>query len=316
MYAVIKTGGKQYRAGAGDKLQIEKLEGQAGDTVAFAEVLMLVNGESVEVGAPYVAGATVVGEIASHDRGPKIIIFKKRRRKNYRRKKGHRQDVTVVRITDILTGGARPEMRKGEAKAAARGPVAGGREFALLKSPEGKGDDLTLISGIGTKLNERLKAHGVHHFWQLAALSDADVQKIEADMGFKGRIDREEWIEQARELVAGRVPRAAVDRARHAGKKLGQGFRPFERLKAPKGEADDLSLVSGVGPKIAESLNAYGVYHFWQVAALEPHNIETIEKEIGFKGRIRREQWIEQALDLMDGKDPRAKVDQERAKKD
>ena len=108
MYAVIKTGGKQYRVAADQKIQIEKLGGQAGDQVQFTDVLMVANGATIDIGSPFVAGATVVGEIASHDRGPHIIIFKKRRRKHYRRRNGHRQDLTSVTIREILLGGAKP----------------------------------------------------------------------------------------------------------------------------------------------------------------------------------------------------------------
>jgi large subunit ribosomal protein L21 len=108
MYAVIKTGGKQYRVAANDTIEIEKLEGGAGDGVEFTDVLMVSTEEKTEWGAPLVEGATVAGEIVAQLRGPKITIFKKRRRKHYRRKNGHRQDLTSVRITEILTGGAKP----------------------------------------------------------------------------------------------------------------------------------------------------------------------------------------------------------------
>ncbi|MBM3519998.1 MAG: 50S ribosomal protein L21 [Alphaproteobacteria bacterium] len=118
MYAVIKTGGKQYRVAAGEKIQIEKLAGATGDQVEFTDVLMVSNNGAIEIGAPRVAGATVVGEIASQDRGPHVIIFKKRRRKHHRRKNGHRQDLTSVTIREILTGGAKPA--KKEAKPAAK----------------------------------------------------------------------------------------------------------------------------------------------------------------------------------------------------
>jgi large subunit ribosomal protein L21 len=107
MYAVIRTGGKQYRVSPNDKIQIEKLPGSPGDRIEFPEVLMIGAEGSVEVGAPLVAGATVVAEIASQDRGPKVVIFKKRRRKHYRRKNGHRQDLTSVVITEIVPA-ARP----------------------------------------------------------------------------------------------------------------------------------------------------------------------------------------------------------------
>jgi large subunit ribosomal protein L21 len=123
MYAVIKTGGKQYRVAANDKILIEKLDGAAGDHVNFTEVLMVSNGGTVDIGAPFIAGATVVGEIEKQARGPHIIIFKKRRRKHYRRRNGHRQDLTSVVITEILTGGAKPK-EKAKAKIEAKPEAA------------------------------------------------------------------------------------------------------------------------------------------------------------------------------------------------
>jgi large subunit ribosomal protein L21 len=102
MYAVIKTGGKQYRVAKDDIITIEKLEGDAGASVEFGEVLMVGEGASVKVGAPTVSGAKVTGELVAQTRGPKVIAFKKRRRKNSRRKRGHRQDLTKVRITSIV----------------------------------------------------------------------------------------------------------------------------------------------------------------------------------------------------------------------
>ena len=101
MFAVIKTGGKQYRVAAQDVLTIEKLEAEAGQVVSFDEVLMVGEGADVKVGVPTVAGAVVSAEVVEQTRGDKVIIFKKRRRKNSRRKQGHRQDLTKVRITEI-----------------------------------------------------------------------------------------------------------------------------------------------------------------------------------------------------------------------
>lgn len=116
MYAVVKTGGKQYRVAKDDVLQIERLPGDEGDVITLEEVLMIGDGAAVTVGAPLVAGASVAAEIVEQSRGPKIVIFKKRRRQNYRRKKGHRQLLTVVKITDILTDGAKPAAKKAAAK--------------------------------------------------------------------------------------------------------------------------------------------------------------------------------------------------------
>lgn len=102
MYVVIKTGGKQYRVAAEDVLTIEKVAGDAGATIEFAEVLMVGGGGAPKVGAPYVAGARVTAEVVEQGRGPKVIAFKKRRRKNSRRKRGHRQELTTVRIKEIV----------------------------------------------------------------------------------------------------------------------------------------------------------------------------------------------------------------------
>jgi large subunit ribosomal protein L21 len=100
MYAVIKTGGKQYRVSEGQNLRVEKLPGNAGDKVTLSEVL-LVGGDSPKIGQPLVKGASVAAEIVAQDRGKKIVIFKFRRRKNYRRKTGHRQQYTELKITGI-----------------------------------------------------------------------------------------------------------------------------------------------------------------------------------------------------------------------
>jgi len=110
MFAVIKTGGKQYRVAADDKLKVEKIAGEVGDIITFGEVLV-VGGETPTLGTPAVSGASVAAEVLDQGRGPKVIAFKKRRRKNSRRKRGHRQEFTLVRVTEILTDGAKPSKK-------------------------------------------------------------------------------------------------------------------------------------------------------------------------------------------------------------
>jgi large subunit ribosomal protein L21 len=104
MYAVIKTGGKQYRVAADEVLTVEKLAGEAGAKVEFTEVLMVAGTGEAKVGTPTLAGAKVTAEVVEQGRAPKVIAFKKRRRKNSRRKRGHRQHQTTVRIKEILGG--------------------------------------------------------------------------------------------------------------------------------------------------------------------------------------------------------------------
>ena len=207
MYAVIKTGGKQYRVAANDKILIEKLEGAAGDHISFTNVLMVTGEGAVHVGAPFIEGATVVGQIEKQARGPHLIIFKKRRRKHYRRRNGHRQDLTSVIITEILTGGAKPTGKKAEVKAKAA-PVA------LAATGAAGADDISLIAGIGPKIYAALTDMGITTFAHVAAWTPEDVTRIEADIKQKGRVAREEWIEQAKELMAGKPPRAKADKAR------------------------------------------------------------------------------------------------------
>ncbi len=198
MFAVIKTGGKQYKVTADDVLTIEKLPAVAGDTVTFDEVLMVGAEGDVTIGAPLVDGASVVAELVEQKRDKKIVIFKKKRRQNYRRKNGHRQHLSVVRITDILTGGAKPKATK---KAAPK------KEAAKSEAPATKADakdDLKLISGVGPALEKKLHAAGVTSLKQVAEFTKEDIERVDAELSFKGRIEREDWISQAKELMAGK----------------------------------------------------------------------------------------------------------------
>ena len=140
MFAVFKTGGKQYRVAAEDVLKIEKVKGEPGEIVEFGEVLV-VGGDSVALGAPTVAGATVAAEVLDQSRGPKVIAFKKRRRKNSRRKRGHRQEFTLLRITEILTDGKKPSKtpppRPKRAPAPKVDETSATSESAAAETPDG-----------------------------------------------------------------------------------------------------------------------------------------------------------------------------------
>lgn len=145
MFAVIKAGGKQYRVAPEDVIRIDRVSGEPGQIVEFGEVLVL-GGDSPQLGMPTIAGATVAGEVLQHTRGDKVIAFKKRRRKNSRRKRGYRHEFSVIRITEILTDGAKPSKEakprpkreakpKAEAEAA---PAAEAKPAAKVKKPAAK----------------------------------------------------------------------------------------------------------------------------------------------------------------------------------
>ncbi len=230
MFAVVKTGGKQYKVASGEVLKIEKIAGNAGEKVQFNEVLML-GGDKTTVGTPTVAGAGVQAEILEQAKGPKVINYVKRRRKHSsQRKKGHRQQLTVVRITDILATGAdksgvtaalngagfvvaagvavaapkkakaKAEKKAAPAKAAA--PTKAKAEKAAPAATAGA-DDLKELSGVGPALEKKLHAAGVTSFAQVAAWTDADVEDFGEKLSFKGRIEREGWIDQAKKLAKG-----------------------------------------------------------------------------------------------------------------
>ena len=145
MFAVIKTGGKQYKVAKDDVVRIEKLDAKTGSKVAFDDVLMVGNTDSQTIGTPIVPGASVAGTVMEQTRDPKILVFKRKRRQGYRRLKGHRQHVTIVKITDILTGGKKPNKAKkaaadikddAEPKAEAKKPTP--KKKAPAKKPAAK----------------------------------------------------------------------------------------------------------------------------------------------------------------------------------
>ncbi|WP_299657918.1 50S ribosomal protein L21 [uncultured Tateyamaria sp.] len=237
MFAVMKTGGKQYKVQSGDTLRVEKLAANAGDKVQFNEVLM-VGGDKPQVGSPVVDGAGVQAEVIEQIKGPKTINFVKRRRKHSsKRTKGHRQQLTLVKITDILASGAdksgvmaaengagfgavisdgqyaknktqQNEMARrvveGEAneKVAETKPKKEAKKAAPKKAAAG-GDDLKELSGVGPALEKKLHEAGVTTFAQVAAWTPEDVADMDEKLSFKGRIEREGWIEQAKEKTKG-----------------------------------------------------------------------------------------------------------------
>lgn len=216
MFAIIKTGGKQYKVATDDVLQIEKLDATAGDTITFDNVLMVGTGSDVTIGAPLVEGASVVAELVEQFRARKIIVFKKKRRQKYRRTNGHRQNHSLVRITDILTAGQKPSKKPAAKKAApakeapakSETAKAAPKKSASAKSAPAKTefvDDLKLISGVGPVLEKKLHALGVKSLKDVAAFTKEEVERVDAALSFKGRIDREEWIKQAADMVAGKA---------------------------------------------------------------------------------------------------------------
>jgi len=206
MYAVIQSGGKQYRVAVGDKLKLEALPHDEGATVEFDKVLAVGDGSGIEVGTPHLS-TTVTGKVLANGKGKKIRVTKFKRRKNYERNHGHRQLFTEVEITGIggvsasssssssASSAAPSQASEGKLEAAATAAAA-----AAVPASGGE-DDLTRINGIGPVLKDKLHALGITTFQQVADLTPDRVAEIDEQLNFKGRIEREEWIEQAKKLV-------------------------------------------------------------------------------------------------------------------
>jgi len=267
MFAVIKTGGKQYRVAANDVLEIERLEGETGDVLEIGSVLMVGVGKDVTVGAPFVDGALVTAEILEQNRGPKVISFKKRRRQNSKRIRGHRQLLSTVRITEILTGGAKPAKKAKAAKPAAAPAAA----------------------------EEAMPAAAL-------AATASEVAEAASEKPVKAKKAKAEAAPEAVEVVETGAPEAAEKPKATKGKaKLAQAElsadAPKPLFKAPKGKGDDLTVLNGVGPKAMAELVEDGITTFKQIAELTDAEIDVMDARMPFSAN-QIKQWREEAKGL------------------
>ena len=327
MFAVIKTGGKQYRVSPDDTIQIERIEGDEGSRVSFGHVLMAGSGSDVSIGTPALEGATVTAEVIEHNRSKKTISFKKRRRQNSRRKKGHRQLLTTVSILEILTDGAKPsreasgksaQQRHEENEAAYLSSVGG----AASKGSDAVGSDADSASTStegGTGDTSGADPAGGAGLTATGDAGAADPAGVDTD---KSAIEAQEATADA--LAAGKTSGDAPDESKAgssssseddeaadreaemaeeheaSGKEAGstQGATPAPPdgplFDAPEGEPDKLTKIKGIGPVAERQLNEQGITTFAQIAALNEDDIERIDAYMPFSAAQIRT-WREQA---------------------
>lgn len=219
MFAIVRTGGKQYRVAAGDKIAVEKLAGEAGDTVTLGDVLLAGEGDSLADASK----VTVSAEIIAQAKSEKVVVFKKRRRHNYRRKAGHRQQMTLLRITDVAAGGAKKAASKKNAApktedAEADAPKADAPKAETKSAAKSDLDtgNLSLISGIGPTIEKKLRAAGINSWEDIAGWDEATANQWNDELKLGNRPIKDEWAVQAQELLDGKPPRAKVDQAEAA----------------------------------------------------------------------------------------------------
>ena len=181
MYAIFRTGGKQYKVQEGDVLRVEKLKANQGDTLKFTKVLLVVDGAHVEIGSPFLKDACITASIQAQGRSKKVNVIKFRRRKHHRRQAGHRQAYSELRIEEItLTGN-----------------LLSGASSASVTTK----DDLKKITGVGPVLEGKLHDLGIYTFEEIAQFNPERVTEVDDLLNSTGRISRDQWIEQARALM-------------------------------------------------------------------------------------------------------------------
>ncbi|MEM8968562.1 MAG: 50S ribosomal protein L21 [Bacteroidota bacterium] len=193
MYAIVDIAGKQFKVEKDRFVYAPSVAGETGASVEFDRVLLIEDDNGVEVGTPTVSGARVAGTILEHGRGDKVIVFKKKRRKGYKKKQGHRQGYSKIMIDDILLAGqkAAKKPKKEEPKA----------EAAPVETPAQ--DDLKKINGVGPAFEKALNEHGIHTYQQIIDLSAEEIEKLAEEVdGVTVEMVQDDWIPQAKELNA------------------------------------------------------------------------------------------------------------------
>ena len=221
MYAIVEIAGQQFKVEKDQKVFVHRLKTEEGKKVSFDNVLLLSDGDKVTVGAPAIGGAQVSAKVLKHLKGDKVIVFKKKRRKGYRVKNGHRQSLTEIIIENIVASGAKPakaekvapvkkETKKAEPKAKATTPKVEAKKVApkaaakkpAAKKATGKADDLKKIEGIGPKIASTLVEAGVSTFADLAKTKPAKISEIIA--GVRGNHVTDTWPKQAKLAADGK----------------------------------------------------------------------------------------------------------------
>ncbi|KAA1245238.1 50S ribosomal protein L21 [Aquimarina sp. RZ0] len=197
MYAIVEIAGQQFKVAKDQKVFVHRLAGEEGDKVAFDKVLLTVDGENITLGAPAIDGAQVGAKITRHLRGDKVIVFKKKRRKGYRVRNGHRQSLTEIIIEDIVSSGAKKAAPKKEAK-----KEAPKTEKKAASKKTAKGDDLKKIEGIGPKIAETLNANGIVTFADLAKADPNQIAEFIKDV--RGNHVPDTWPKQAEMAADGK----------------------------------------------------------------------------------------------------------------
>ena len=279
MFAVVKTGGKQYKVQIGDILRVERLAANAGDKVQFNQILML-GGDKTVVGSPLVVGAAVQADVIDQIKGEKTIKFVKRRRKHSsKRTRGHRQYLSLLRVTDILSTGA---------------------DKSKVQEAVGSGSvDFKFVENVKQKKPTVVKPKTDNS-------SKEPIEK-EAKLAKKAKPEKEKSAKKAKPEKEKSAKKAKPEKTQAAKGATPEKVAktkasvPIKEKKATTSVSDDLKQLSGVGPALEKKLHAAGVKSFEQIAAWSMKDAQAINEKIASKGRVEKEGWIDQAKEKLKG---------------
>lgn len=284
MYAIVEIAGHQYKVRKDQQVYVNRLAGNEGDTMSFDKVLLTDDNGSVEVGAPVISGIEVGAKIVSHLKADKVIVFKKKRRKGYQKKNGHRQAISLIKITGIGKGSAKKATPKTEAKPA---PAPKAEAAPKKEAPKQtvaaatSKDDLTRLNGVGPKFAEELHKAGIATFEQISKLTKADMAEVAEKVDGVSAEQMEEFKEQAKTLYG---YNKVLDKTGTATAK----------------EKNDLTAINGIGPVTEKELNEIGIFTYEQISKLGAKEMEYLAGLSGVtKESIQSEEWVKQAKELL-----------------
>lgn len=275
MYAIVEMAGQQFKVAKDQKVYVNRLQTEEGKKVTFGNVLLLGDGSDITIGAPAIDGAAVEAKVIRHLRGDKVIVFKKKRRKGYRKKNGHRQSLTEIVIESIVAKGAKKSDGKDEAK-----PVANKQTKEAKVEAKAKAAPVEKAAAPKPKTEE-------------TAPKEEAPKKTET----KAKVDKEE--EEISENLVTRAEHRAEDQ--HIEIDVDKLLHSVGT--ATKADADDLKEINGIGPAYEERLNEVGVYTYEQLSKLKAADRDELSALEGItREKIESEEWVKQAKELLKNK--------------
>ncbi len=282
MYAIVEIAGHQYKVRKDQQIYVNRVDGEEGDVISFDKVLLTDNDGAIEVGAPVIEGIEVGAKIVSHLKADKVIVFKKKRRKGYRKKNGHRQAISLLEITAIGKGDGKKPAKKAEPKKEA--PKAAAKAEPKKEAPKAAAtaaDDLTRINGVGPKFAGELNKLGYTSFEQISKLTKAEMADVAEKVDGVSAEQLEGFKDHAKTLYG---YNKVLDKVGTATAK----------------DKNDLTAINGIGPVIEGELNEVGIYTYEQISKLGAKEMEYLSGLTGVtKELIQSEEWVKQAKELL-----------------